>query len=349
MQSSEPGRGPAPASAGPQHPVASALEQRGWSRGDPGHRNSLGGDRRRAQASTWAIGQRSNSIPGVGRTFTCALLSTAPAAALAAPLRPPGARGCCVAGGGRALRGADDQAAAPPRGRMNGQADALAVTGPWPSTSARPRGQRLVQVLGVLLSGRVGRAADWQAGRLAYLLLAAGPAAPVCCCSGAGRSSAVHPGLRPRLAAHAPSPRRAVPARRVPGPVDRCPHRPAAPGGGWPAAGGRGRRRVRAALLHEATDVRRAAVHAAAVVFAAMWWGEAGRAGRRTWPSCRTGPSGPRRTREEEAAAGSTRSGCGSPGSCTTWSLARHRGDQRRGRGRRPPAGPPWPDQGGRL
>ena len=61
-------------------------------------------------------------------------------------------------------------------------------------------------------------------------------------------------------------------------------------------------------------------LYVAVTVLAAMWWGEAVRARRAYVAEYRTGPSGPSGPGRRRRAAGSTRSGCGSPGSCTTWS-----------------------------
>ena len=161
-------------------------------------------------------------------------------------------------------------------------------------------GVGLVQVLGVLLSERVGRAADWRApDALAYLLLAAGPAAlllrrrwplgvlAVTLACGLAYAARTYPEGPSQLAVYPAlwTVALTVPRRRA-----------------WLAAT---LTAVAVAgielFFYGDTMFDGEPLYAAVTVFAAMWWGEAVRARRAYVAELRDRAERAERTREEEA------------------------------------------------
>jgi signal transduction histidine kinase len=161
-------------------------------------------------------------------------------------------------------------------------------------------GVLLVQVLGMLLSERVGRSADWRApDALAYLLLAAGPAAlllrrrwplgvlAVTLACGLAYAARTYPEGPSHLAVF---PALWTVALTVP--------RPRA----WLAATLTAVAVAGAELfLYGETMFDGEPLYAAVTVFAAMWWGEAVRARRAYVAELRDRAERAERTREEEA------------------------------------------------
>jgi signal transduction histidine kinase len=158
----------------------------------------------------------------------------------------------------------------------------------------------LVQVLGVLLSERVGRSADWRdPDALAYLLLAAGPAAlllrrrwplgvlAVTVACGLAYAARTYPEGPSQLAVYPAlwTVALTVPRRR-----------------GWLAATLTAVAVAGAELfLYGDTMFDGEPLYAAVTVFAAMWWGEAVRARRAYVAELRDRAERAERTREEEA------------------------------------------------